>query len=141
MIEAIGQLLLVLVALAAVIGMIFGAAWLAKRYGAVSMLGASARMRTLAVASVGQRERVVLLEVNGVQLLLGVSAGSVRTLREFPASESVHELTGADVGAGTGESRVHPSSVPSAGMVGQGPMPFREALAIAVKRALGQEGR
>jgi flagellar protein FliO/FliZ len=129
MIDVIGQLLLVLLALAAVIGMIFGAAWLAKRYGAAGMLGATARMRTLAVTNVGQRERVVLLEVNGVQLLLGVSAGSVRTLREFPAGSFVADAVGSagSVGATTGEV-----PAPAAGM------PFKDALAIAVKRALGQ---
>ena len=126
MIDAIGQLLLVLLALAAVIGMIFGAAWLAKRYGAVGMLGATARMRTLAVTNVGQRERVVLLEVNGVQLLLGVSAGSVRTLREFPPGSFAVEGTGSADPTAVG------LPAPAAGM------PFKDALAIAVKRALGQ---
>ena len=124
MIEVIGQLLLVLLALAAVIGMIFGAAWLARRYGGVGMLGASTRMRTLAVTNVGQRERVVLLEVHGVQLLLGVAAGSVRTLREFPPGSFPVEPASPAEGDAT-----------SAG----GPMPFKDALAIAVKRALGQE--
>lgn len=124
MIEVIGQLLLVLLALAAVIGMIFGAAWLARCYGGVGLLGSSTRMRTLAVTNVGQRERVVLLEVHGVQLLLGVAAGSVRTLHEFPpGSFPVDPVTPVD------------GTAPATG----GPMPFKDALAIAMKRALGQE--
>lgn len=42
--------------------------------------GAGGALRVLASASVGQRERVVLIEVGEQQLLIGVAPGSVRAL-------------------------------------------------------------
>ena len=134
MINAIGQVLLVLLALALVVGMIFGAAFLARRFGGLGVLGATQRVRTVAVASVGQRERVVLLEVNGVQLLVGVAAGSVRTLREFPAGSFV---PAAALGGGSSEHTGDASDNASA-KFGQ-PMPFKAAFALALKRSLGQQ--
>jgi len=42
--------------------------------------GAGGALRVLASASVGQRERVVLIEVGEQQLLIGVAPGNVRAL-------------------------------------------------------------
>jgi flagellar protein FliO/FliZ len=66
-------------ALLLVLGLIVGLAWLLKR-----MPGSGFRpvegLRVIASLSVGTKERVVVVEVNGAQLLLGVSPGRIRAL-------------------------------------------------------------
>ncbi|MDP5052889.1 MAG: flagellar biosynthetic protein FliO, partial [Congregibacter sp.] len=70
--QVIGSLLLVFVCLFVVV-------YFLKRFNGVGA-GSSAALRVIASASVGQREKVVLLEVGGEQLLIGVAPGAVRTL-------------------------------------------------------------
>ncbi|HAV71696.1 MAG TPA: flagellar protein, partial [Stenotrophomonas sp.] len=41
-------------------------------------------MRVVASLNVGAKERVVVVEVNGTQLLLGVTAGGINTLHQLP---------------------------------------------------------
>jgi len=41
-------------------------------------------MKVVASLSVGAKERVVVVEVNGQQLLLGVTAGGINTLHTLP---------------------------------------------------------
>ena len=75
MLQMIGSLLLVL----AIIGVI---AWLMKRY-ALSP-GASANgIKIIATSGVGQRERVVIIEVEETWLVLGVAPGQVNTLHRI----------------------------------------------------------
>jgi len=63
----------------AVLGLIFGIAWLLKRSGRFQM-AAGGSLRVLGGLSMGARERVVLLQVGDTQLLLGVAPGRVQTL-------------------------------------------------------------
>lgn len=76
-----GALLLVLLVIGAL-------AWGMRRFGRVQ-LGVSGAIRVLAASSVGQRERVVLVQVGETQLLLGVAPGRVQTLHvlEEPLSD------------------------------------------------------
>ncbi len=69
-----------------ILALIFGAAWLFKRYGNLPM-GGKGVVRVLGGASVGPRERVVLIEVESTRLLLGVAPGQVRTLHRLPMDE------------------------------------------------------
>jgi flagellar protein FliO/FliZ len=62
-----------------VLALIVGAAWLFKRYGQMSM-GGRGLVRVLGGASVGSRERVVVVEVESTRVLLGVAPGQVRML-------------------------------------------------------------
>lgn len=80
--DGAGSLLRLLVGLVVVLGTLFALAWLVRRSGAVGV-GRGGAVRVLASAAVGQRERVVLLEVGTQQLLVGVAPGSVRTLVEL----------------------------------------------------------
>lgn len=66
--------------------LILGGAWLFKRYGNLPM-GGKGVIKVLGGASVGARERVVLIEVENVRLLLGVAPGHVRTLHRLPLDE------------------------------------------------------
>ncbi|MES9860839.1 MAG: flagellar biosynthetic protein FliO [Candidatus Thiodiazotropha sp. LLP2] len=62
-----------------VLAMIVGAAWLFKRYGQMSM-GGKGLVRVVGGASVGSRERVVVVEVENTRMLIGVAPGQVRML-------------------------------------------------------------
>lgn len=61
---------------------IFVGAWLLKRFGKVNGI-ANNQMRVLANMAVGQRERVVLLEVGKTQLLIGVTSSKISLLHEL----------------------------------------------------------
>lgn len=70
--------------LAFVVAMIFGCAWLARRFG-LQAGGSGRLLKVVSSAMVGQRERVVVVEVGGQWLVLGVAAGQVRALHSMPA--------------------------------------------------------
>ncbi|MDH5408013.1 MAG: flagellar biosynthetic protein FliO [Gammaproteobacteria bacterium] len=65
--------------LALVLGIIFGMAWLIRRMGTLQHVGHSS-LCILGGVSLGQRERVVLLQVGEQQLLVGIAPGQIRTL-------------------------------------------------------------
>ncbi|MEW8293847.1 MAG: flagellar biosynthetic protein FliO [Candidatus Thiodiazotropha sp.] len=69
-----------------VLAIIIGGAWLFKRYGQLPM-GGKGLVRVIGGASLGTRERVVLIEVENNRLLLGVAAGQVRTLHVLAGSQ------------------------------------------------------
>lgn len=68
--------------LVVVLALIFGCAWLVRRVNGMHGVNTNA-MRIVSVMSVGQRERILLLEVGGQQILIGVTAHNVRTLHVF----------------------------------------------------------
>jgi flagellar protein FliO/FliZ len=73
--------------LALVLGLVGAAAWLLKRLSALPGTGGGL-IRVIGAAAVGQRERVVLVEVGETWLLLGVAPGQVRRLHTMPKTES-----------------------------------------------------
>ena len=77
-----GNPLTVVLGLFAIIGLIFAIAWMLRRMGAMPLMG-NASMRVIAGLSVGTREKVVLIDVGGKQLLLGVAPGRVSHLYSF----------------------------------------------------------
>jgi flagellar protein FliO/FliZ len=77
-----GNVLQVLLALLFVIGLIVVTAWLIRRYSGMTF-SRNGALRLLAGISVGQRERIVLVQAGEVQLLLGVAPGTVRKLHVF----------------------------------------------------------
>ncbi|WP_051560091.1 flagellar biosynthetic protein FliO [Marinobacterium jannaschii] len=67
--------------LAIVIALILVLAWVARRFmGAVPQ---QKKLKTLAVLPLGTREKAVLVEVGGQQMLLGVAPGRVNLLTRF----------------------------------------------------------
>ena len=66
-----------------VLALIWGAAWLLRRLN-VGAPSASSAIRILASQAVGQRERVVLIEVAEHWLVLGVAPGQVSALSTLP---------------------------------------------------------
>ncbi|MBN6150075.1 flagellar biosynthetic protein FliO [Xanthomonas sp. AmX2] len=70
-------------ALLLVLGLIVGLAWLLKRMPGSGFRPADG-LRVVASLSVGAKERVVVVDVNGEQLLLGVSPGGISALHRLP---------------------------------------------------------
>lgn len=72
--------------LAVVIGLIFLFAWVARRFG-LQQSGSGRLLKVVSSAMVGQRERVVVVEIGDSWLVLGVAAGQVRALHTMPAEK------------------------------------------------------
>jgi len=79
---SVGAVVSMVLGLVVVLALIFGSAWLVRRVNGVRGVNNSA-MRIVSVLAVGQRERILLLEVGGRQVLIGVTAHNIRTLHVF----------------------------------------------------------
>ncbi|MDO9052449.1 MAG: flagellar biosynthetic protein FliO [Gallionella sp.] len=78
-VQVISSLLLVLVAILAV-------AWLLKRMN-IAQQGTGNLLKVVGSVAIGQRERVVLVEVDDTWLLVGVGPGQIRTLHTMAKTE------------------------------------------------------
>ena len=80
-----GSFLQFALGLGLVLGLIVAAGWFMKRFS----LGPSASglVKVVAGASVGQRERVVVVEVGDTWMVLGVAPGRVNALHTMPRGE------------------------------------------------------
>ena len=85
-VSAASSLLQVFIGLVAVLLLIGATAWVAKRFG-VAQGGSSSLLRVVSSASVGTRERVVMVEVGDSWLVVGVAPGSVNVLTTLPRGE------------------------------------------------------
>ena len=65
-----------------VVVLIFALAWLFKRMGTGSF-GLSGAIKILSAMSLGNRDRIALIEVGEKQMLIGISPGRVSTLHVF----------------------------------------------------------
>ncbi|MBX3615699.1 flagellar biosynthetic protein FliO [Nitrosomonas sp.] len=93
MLQMMGGLLLVLV----IIG---GAAWLLKRFSLIPATAAGV-IKIVAASGVGQRERVVVVEIDSTWLVLGVAPGRVNKLHTMqkPSENSVSAPTNSSTNA------------------------------------------
>jgi flagellar protein FliO/FliZ len=82
----LGGIVQALFGLAVVIGMVFGCAWLARRFGLQQAPGHGA-LKIVGSAALAQRERVVVVQVADTWLVLGVAPGNIRTLHTLPAQD------------------------------------------------------
>jgi flagellar protein FliO/FliZ len=82
-VQIILSLLLVLAAIVLV-------AWLLKRMN-MAQQGAGHQLKVLGGASIGQRERIVLIEIENTWLVVGVGPGQIRTLHTLPKTEGSAE--------------------------------------------------
>lgn len=80
--------------LALVLGVLLGLAWIVKRFMGAPGLGGKGQVRVIGGASLGPRERAVLVDVAGERLLLGVAPGQVRTLHVLPAEAPEDDFAG-----------------------------------------------
>jgi flagellar protein FliO/FliZ len=72
--------------LAMVLGLIFLCAWLMRRFG-IQGRSSDRLLKVVSSVMVGQRERVVVVEVGNAWLVLGVAAGRVNALHTMPAEK------------------------------------------------------
>ena len=79
----LGQVTIVLIF---IIGIILLCAWLFRRING-SSFSHSKLLHVVGSVAVGQRERVVIVEVNNTWLVLGVAAGHISKLHELPAQD------------------------------------------------------
>lgn len=76
------HLLSVTFALLFIVLLIVAVSWFIRRFGSGVFAG-NPHMKILAAMPLGTRERVILVEVGGQQLLLGVTASQINTLHVF----------------------------------------------------------
>lgn len=82
----------VTLALMGIIGLIFAISWFVKRFsqGAFS---ANPHIKILSAMPLGTRERIVLIEAGGQQLLLGITSTNINTLHVFESPVVVDSKT------------------------------------------------
>ncbi|MDV3241151.1 MAG: flagellar biosynthetic protein FliO [Methylocaldum sp.] len=95
-----------LTGLLAVLAVIFTLAWLLRRFGSFSRL-APGSFRVLAAVSLGARERAVLLQAGGKQLVLGGAPGRVETLCVLENSEIIPVESGMPSAGASFAERLH----------------------------------
>lgn len=81
-----GNLLQVLFGLVVVLALMAGTAWILKRMG-VAGAGANNVAKVIGGVSVGNRERVVVVEVADQWIVVGVAPGRVNALSTMPRQE------------------------------------------------------
>jgi flagellar protein FliO/FliZ len=80
-----GSVLQVIFSLVLVLALVAVVAWLLKRIN-LPQQGAGA-LKVVSGIAVGQRERIVLVEIKDTWLVVGVAPGQVRTLHTLPKSD------------------------------------------------------
>ncbi|MCA7083531.1 flagellar biosynthetic protein FliO [Cupriavidus sp. DB3] len=98
----------------AIIALILGLAWLARRAGLVRHVQGGV-MKVVGSTSLGARQRLLLVEVGDTWLVLGVSAGEIRTLHTLPAGsaspgEAIAAMAGTGGMRGTGSTPMSPQA-------------------------------
>lgn len=82
-----------------VVALIVVVAWLMRRFQPGLVAGA-ASLRVISTMAVGPREKLLLLDVQGQHLLLGVTTQQISTLHRFEEPLALPERSGtADFGA------------------------------------------
>ena len=76
--------------LAVVIALIFLCAWAARRLG-LQKHNSGRLVKIVASTALGQRERIVVVEIGGTWLALGVTPGQIQSLHSMPAQELPQE--------------------------------------------------
>ncbi len=82
--DAAGALVRVVLSLVVVVAFILAAGWIARRLQTAGH-GRGKRMRCVETLTIGVKERVALIEIGGVNLVIGIAPGCVRTLHVLDA--------------------------------------------------------
>ena len=80
-----GSMLQFAMGLGLVLGLIIAAGWFMKRFNVGP--SASGLVKVVAGAAVGQRERVVIVEIGDTWMVLGVAPGRVNALTTLPKGD------------------------------------------------------
>ncbi|NML32045.1 flagellar biosynthetic protein FliO [Paraburkholderia sp. G-4-1-8] len=123
----VGAVLQTFVGLAVVIALVFGCAWLARRFGLQSGQRGGL-VRTIGGASLGGKERVAVVEIGDTWLVLGAAPGNVRLLHTMPAGSVATDATAA----------TDPLAASNPPAVGQLPGTFGQRFRDALKGEVGK---
>jgi flagellar protein FliO/FliZ len=82
--SASASLIQVTLALMLMVGLILGLAWLARRFGQ-PLFQQNKQLRLIASLSLGVKEKIILVEVEGKQLVLGVTPQQITSLHVMDA--------------------------------------------------------
>ncbi|TDY24652.1 flagellar protein FliO/FliZ [Paraburkholderia sp. BL6665CI2N2] len=130
----VGAVLQTIVGLLVVIGLVFGCAWLARRFG-LQPANRGGLVKTIGGASLGGKERVAVVEIGDTWLVLGTAPGNVRLLHTMPAGTAALDPLGATQPAPAG------TPAPGTALPGTFGQRFRDALKGEMgKRFNGQGG-
>lgn len=83
----------VVVALLLVIGLIVISGWLAKRSGLSGRLTANTQVRVVSKQTLAARSSIVVVEVPGAQLILGVTPASIQVLHTIACETGLSVVT------------------------------------------------
>ncbi|MFZ2267894.1 MAG: flagellar biosynthetic protein FliO [Azonexus sp.] len=75
-------------ALALIVGLLFGTAWLLRKVSGGKGFG-HGDMKIVGGVALGPRERIVLIEVGDDWLVVGIVPGQIRTLHRLPKGSSL----------------------------------------------------
>jgi flagellar protein FliO/FliZ len=92
----LSSIMAVVLSLALVLGLAWGAIWLLKKLqdrqmGVDGEPNDVGNIRFLRSLPLGQRERVALIELNGERLLLGITAGGISLLARYDKGSATFE--------------------------------------------------
>ncbi|WP_083294867.1 flagellar biosynthetic protein FliO [Burkholderia plantarii] len=133
----VGAVMQTLVGLAVVIGLVFGCAWLARRFGFQPAKRGGA-LKVVASVAVGGKESATVVEVGDTWLVLGVAPGNVRLLHTLPAgSPGIASAASTPSGQADGGAPA-PGDGTLPGSFGER---FRSALSGEVAKRLGGRHR
>jgi flagellar protein FliO/FliZ len=128
----VGAVLQTVVGLLVVIALVFGCAWLARRFG-LQPGSRGGLVKTVGGASLGGKERVAVVEIGDTWLVLGAAPGNVRLLHTMPAGSATPDALGI-----TGQSQqTQGARAPLPGTFGQR---FRDALKGEVGKRFNAQG-
>lgn len=91
-----GSYLQATLALALIIAVLLGTAWLARKVSGGKVFGQGG-MKVIGGVALGPRERLVLVEVGDTWLVIGLVPGQIRTLHRLPKG-SDFDITGTPTG-------------------------------------------
>ena len=98
-----GSLTQVALVLVLVLGLIAGAAWLLKRLGVARNPGGTT-VRIVSGVSLGNRERILVVEVADQWIVVGVAPGCINTLATMPRQESTAISAGPGIPTPSGSN-------------------------------------
>lgn len=80
-------------ALALIVSLLFGTAWLLRKVSGGKGFG-QGNMKILGGVALGPRERIVLLEIADDWLVVGIVPGQIRTLHRLPKGSALPDTVG-----------------------------------------------
>lgn len=136
----VGAVLQTIVGLVVVIGLVFGCAWLARRFG-LQPGSRSGLVKTVGGASLGGKERVAVVEIGDTWLVLGAAPGNVRLLHTMPAgSVAIDTVGNAQAGTPGGTGGTGSSGASGTTLSGSFGQRFRDALKGEVSKRFNGQG-